>query len=103
MKEHFTLAVRDADTSERDMWILDSWSRRHLISDESLLEDTRDCESEWVLPDGDMLKLTKMRSVLSTVEAGESSTRYELLRFFWPHPSLVTLCRMVCLRRKVTR
>ena len=66
VKEHFTLAVRDLDTSERDMWILDSGSSRHLISDESLLENTKNCESECVQPN-----LTNMGSVLLTVKAGE--------------------------------
>lgn len=103
MIEYFTPAVEDSNANLRDKGILHSGSIRHLVNDESLLEDARDCEIECVLPDGDMLKLTKMGSVSFTVKTGEKQHKIRLTKVHLGHPSHVTFYLMACLRRKVTR
>lgn len=55
------------------------------------------------IPDGDMLKLTKMGSVFFTVKAGEKQHKIRLTKVHLAHPSLVTFYLMACFRRKVTR
>lgn len=51
----------------QDRWILDSRSGRHLACDERMLEKSRDCDNECLLPDGQSLRVMKVRSVLLQV------------------------------------
>ncbi|GAB9476474.1 unnamed protein product [Globisporangium polare] len=64
---HMTLAVNDIHDTDQDLWILDSGSSRHLVGDERLLENARDCESECLLPGGESLLVNKVVSVLLNV------------------------------------
>lgn len=43
----------DGAKNEQDKWISDSGSSRHLVNDESLLEDARDCSHECNMVDGE--------------------------------------------------
>ncbi|CAI5716723.1 unnamed protein product [Peronospora effusa] len=63
------LAVEDANDKKCE-WILDSGSSLHLVIDESLLEDARDCSHECNMADGETLSLSKVGSVRLCVMAG---------------------------------
>ncbi|CAI5725077.1 unnamed protein product [Peronospora effusa] len=68
------LAVEDANDKKCE-WILDSGSSRHLVNDESLLEDARDCSHECNMADGETLSLSKVGSVrLCVMEGGKERT-----------------------------
>ena len=67
IKSDFTLDVRNAGSSRRDTFILDSESRLHVLSDESFL-NARYCESDWMLPGGDTFK-SEVESVILNVLA----------------------------------
>lgn len=70
----YTLAVLDtalvaADSRDnRDYWILDSGSSRHLVNDERLLEDPRACANVCVGAGGEELLVEKQGSVLLQVD-----------------------------------
>ncbi|CAI5725772.1 unnamed protein product [Peronospora destructor] len=57
-----TLAI-----SDDSVWILDSGSSRHLVNNASLLQDVRDCKHECHLADGEVIKLSRVGSVVLTV------------------------------------
>ncbi|CAI5736696.1 unnamed protein product [Peronospora farinosa] len=68
------LAVEDANDKKCE-WILDSGSSRHLVNDEILLEDARDCSHECNMADGETLSLSKVGSVrLCVMEGGKERT-----------------------------
>uniref|UniRef100_A0AAV1U680 Polyprotein n=1 Tax=Peronospora matthiolae TaxID=2874970 RepID=A0AAV1U680_9STRA len=68
-KCNLTLAISNDSDEESDDWILDSGSSRHLVNNASLLQGVRDCEHECHLADGEVIKLSRVGSVVLTVKA----------------------------------
>ena len=68
-KCNMTLAISDNSDEEGDDWILDSGSSRHLVNNASLLQGIRDCEHECHMNDGEVIKLSRVGSVVLTVTA----------------------------------
>ena len=64
-----TLANSDDSDELGDDWILDSGNSRHLVNNASLLQDVRDCKHECHLTDGEVIKLSRVSSVVLTVMA----------------------------------
>ena len=59
----------------RDDWILDSGSSRHLVNDEAILFDSKDCNHTCNMANGEMLVLTKVGSVrLQVIATGFERT-----------------------------
>ena len=56
----FVLAV-DESSANNGYWILDSGSSRHLVNDESMLENPEDCQRECTAAEGGPLRTTKRR------------------------------------------
>ncbi|KAE8968244.1 hypothetical protein PF002_g28843 [Phytophthora fragariae] len=65
------------------VWILDSGSSRHLVNDESLLEDVDDCSDECVQPNGESLSITKRGKVLLSVTACGKEQVVELINVYF--------------------
>ena len=54
-----------------DIWILDSGDSRHLVNEPSLLQDSKTCEHECHLADGELVKLRRVGNVvLNVIEEG---------------------------------
>lgn len=71
---YIKLAVIDDREIFQDKWILDSGLSRHLVNDERILENSRTCNSECTLPDGQSLHVTMVRSVLLHVTVAGNLT-----------------------------
>ena len=57
-KVDFVLAVQNTSV-DKDLWILDSGSSRHLVSDVDLLENAEEFVIECVAANGGELRITK--------------------------------------------
>jgi hypothetical protein len=68
-RAHLTLAVGEKSGADDGLWILDSGSSRHLVNDESFLEDVEECSDECVQPNGESLNITKRGKVMLHVTA----------------------------------
>ena len=66
-KCNLTLAISDNSDEEGDDWIPDSGSSRHLVSNASLLQCVRNCEHDYHLADGEVVKLSRVGSVVLTL------------------------------------
>uniref|UniRef100_A0AAV1TGU4 CCHC-type domain-containing protein n=1 Tax=Peronospora matthiolae TaxID=2874970 RepID=A0AAV1TGU4_9STRA len=68
-KCNLKLAISNDSDEESDDWILDSGSSRHIVNNASLLQGVRDCEHECHLADDEVIKLSRVGSVVLTVKA----------------------------------
>jgi hypothetical protein len=83
MREHLSLAVGEKPGMGDSLWILDSGSSRHLVNDESFLEDVEDCNDECVQPNGESLNITKRGKVMLHVEACGTEQVVELTNVYF--------------------
>eukprot|EP00644_Phytophthora_capsici_P005089 jgi/Phyca11/96010/e_gw1.1.408.1 len=75
---HLSLAINEHSGDTSDLWILDSGSSRHLVNDESFLEDVEECSDECVQPNGEPLHITKRGKVMLRVKACGEEQMVEL-------------------------
>ncbi|GMF60956.1 unnamed protein product [Phytophthora fragariaefolia] len=68
-KPDLTLAVGEASTDKKEVWILDRWSSRHLVTNASWLDAMQECRDECVQPDGNTLRVTKRGTLTLMVTA----------------------------------
>lgn len=55
------------DADEQELWILDSGSSTHLVNDLIILENAQACREKCLLPDGDLLRITKKTSLRARI------------------------------------
>ena len=99
--------LEDLSSSEKskflsdDLWIVDSGASRHLVSDESLLEDAKLCSEKenLILPDGGVLRVTKVGSVTLKNTSGIRSTIVLTEVYYAPNLAR-NLISLGCLREK---
>ncbi|CAI5701697.1 unnamed protein product [Peronospora effusa] len=70
VSSNLSLAVNDLSDEFKDVWILDSGSSRHLVSDELWLDNVESCQGTCLQPDGMPLNVSKKGSVTMMVMAG---------------------------------
>ncbi|GMF59553.1 unnamed protein product [Phytophthora fragariaefolia] len=68
-KPDLTLAVAEASSDAKEVWILDSGCSRHLVRNAAWLDDVEDCKDVCVQPGGNALKVTKRGTLTLVVTA----------------------------------
>ena len=67
---NLSLAVNDLYDEFREVWILESWSSRHIVSDELWLDNVESYQGTCLQPDGISLNVSKKGLVTMMVMAG---------------------------------
>ena len=77
------LDVQDSCNDSRNDWLLNSGASLHLVNDERLLLDARDCDDEVLLADDEKLALTKVGDVRLFVIADGSESTVKLTNVYF--------------------
>lgn len=113
-QQRFALATSDGNCgasgnfddildSDENLWIIDSGASRHLVSDEKLLEDVRECTDAdaLTLPDGGRLQVTKVGKVTLQGRANvHTNTTITLSKVVFAPKLAKNLISLGCLRKK---
>ena len=82
VKNDLAMAIGDDGDTMDDDWVIDSGSSRHLVSDDTLLMDARDCKEVCHLADGETVGLSRVGNVVLTVLAKGRHTNVTLTDVF---------------------
>ena len=83
MAKSFTLAVGPSHETDSATWVLDSGSSKHLVKSVDMLEDVQEEDSECILPDNQVLRITHKGSTTLQVEIDGTKQKVKLTNVYF--------------------